>query len=92
MTSGPSWSKIMAFCSIFVIPALGIAYALIVAMTRLGDKIDNVQLKQTEQSFDIKDIRNDMNALKIQVDTITQRQKDYQRETQYRFMIQEHKK
>lgn len=82
-----SWNKIITICSVFGIPLVSVGFMLCVWLTRLDDKMTNFSLKQQEQGFDIKGIREDLNVLKVRVDTITQRQKDNQRETEYRFQL-----
>lgn len=90
--SGVSWNKIITVCSVFGIPLVSVCFMGIIWLTRLDDKITNIASSQMEQGYDIKGIKDDLNALRVKVDTVTQRQKDAQREIDYRFKLQEHEK
>lgn len=90
--SGVSWNKIITVCSVFGIPLVSVCFMGIIWLTRLDDKISSIATNQNEQSYDIKGIKEDLNLLRVKVDTVTQRQKDAQRENDYRFRLQEHDK
>lgn len=86
-----SWNRIITVCSVFGIPLISLAFAAVVLITRLDDRMTNFQLKQQEQGYDIKDIKSDAKALRTVVDSLAQRQKDYQRENEYRWQLEGHK-
>lgn len=87
-----SLNRLITVCSAFGIPLVSLAFAAVVLITKMSDKVDGLTLRQQEQGFDIKDIKQDMNALRIRVDSVAQRQKDNQRENDFRWLLQEHKK
>ena len=92
MTSdrGPGWNKILAVGSAFGLPLLGMAYAGVVALTKLDDKVGGIVLKQQEQGMDIKDIKSRISTIEGRVDTISRRQDNNQRDNNYRFLMWEH--
>lgn len=88
--TGPTWNRIITVASAFGIPIVGLAFAGVVLITRMDDKMTNFQIKQQEQGDDIKGIKEDVNALRIRIDTLNQRQRDGQKANEYRFLLQEH--
>lgn len=87
-----SWNRIITVGSVFGIPMVSLAFAAVVLITKMDDKLVNLQLKQQEQGADIKDIKDDAKSLRVLVDSVAQRQKDYQRENEYKWWLQESKK
>lgn len=87
-----SWNKVITVCSAFGIPLVSILVAGIVWGTRIDDKMTNFSLKQQEQGYDIKALNTKVDEISVRVDTITQRQKDAQKDNNYRFLMYEHDK
>lgn len=88
---GSRWNRLITIASAFGIPIVGLAFTAVVLITKMDDKISNIQIKQTEQGSDIRDIKSDAKALRTVVDSLAQRQKDYQRENEYRWQLEGHK-
>lgn len=76
-----NWIKMFSVCSSIAVPLLSILYWLTVNGTHLVDKVDSIGTKQVEQGVDIKELKASLSMLSIRVDTIGQRQKEFD----YRF-------
>lgn len=87
-----TWNKIIALCSAFGIPAIGVVFALVVWGVRLDDRMTNMIITQEKQGNSIENLNDKIDRLSIRVDTVAQRQKDDKREQQYLFKELEHKK
>lgn len=91
-TNTISWNKIITVCSAFGIPIMSIVIAGVIWGVRLDDKLTTVIINQDKQGIKIEDLNYKIDQLSIRVDTVTQRQKDAKRESDYRFMYLEHNK
>jgi len=86
MTTGGtiSWSKVWTFIGVLGIPLAGLSCWLIIFGTKLTVSIDEIRSKQDTQAIRLNSIDTKISELSIRVDTIGQRQRDYQLERYYK--------
>jgi len=79
-----SWNKIWAVIGVLGIPLASLACWLIIFGTKLSVAVEDIRGNQAAQADEIKQIKYNVSELRISIDTIQNRQRDYQMERYYK--------